>query len=364
MCNTRRKTKFEYFIAEAFVTVANGYTGQLKNELYTMKKIYLILLLAFAFVSAQADSFTIGEISYFIEDDIQVTATALGTSPQGEVTIPSYVSHNGKSYMVTKVGLGSWEEVTKLNLPRTLVTIGSHAFYGAEKLTSVNWADLIALQTIEDRAFVYTAIKEVTIPANVRTIEEVALSGCDELTKLTINSPLLEEIPYGCFSSPKLTEVTLSPNIKKIGSRAFNVCTSLKSIELPFWLQEIGEYAFTCTGLTELTIPMNVTTLGDGFLSWCTDLRTLKVQSYSPLTATSATFNGIDKDNVTLVVPKGTVSLYQQAAGWKEFKHITDGAQAIELVGHSSAGQKILRNGHVLIQSGDKNFTLTGQEIK
>ena len=327
-----------------------------------MRKIYTVLLFACAFLSAQAQSFTIGEISYAIEDDIQVTATALGTSPQGEVTIPSYVSHNGKSYMVTKVGLGSWEEVTKLNLPRTLVTIGSHAFYGAEKLTSVNWADLIALQTIEDRAFVFTAIREVTIPANVRTIEEVAFSGCDELTKVTINSALLEEIPYGCFGSAKLAEVTLSPNIKKIADRAFNVCASLKSIELPFWLEEIGEDAFTCTGLTELTIPMYVTALGDGFLSWCTDLRSIKVQAYYPCTATSATFNGIDKDQVTLIVPKGTVSLYRQAEGWKEFKLITDGTQAIEQAGCPSAGQKILQDGRVLIR-GDKTYTLTGQEV-
>lgn len=328
-----------------------------------MRKTYTVLLFACAFLVAQAQSFTIGEISYIIEDDIQVTATALGTSPQGEVTIPSYVSHNGKSYMVTKVGLGSWEEVTKLNLPRTLVTIGSHAFYGAEKLTSVNWADLIALQTIEDRAFVFTAIREVSIPANVRTIEEVAFSGCDELTKVTINSALLEEIPYGCFGGAKLAEVTLSPNIKKIADRAFNVCASLKSIELPFWLEEIGEAAFTCTGLTELTLPMYVTTLGDGFLSWCTDLRSIKVQAYYPCTATSATFNGIDKDQVTLVVPKGTVSLYKQAPGWKEFKLITDGTQAIEQAECPSAVQKILQDGRILIR-GDKTYTLTGQEVK
>lgn len=330
-----------------------------------MKKIaFCIVLLAMSCLATMADSFEKDGFYYFIEDEIQVTVWS-STTLSGEVTVPANVSYNGKNYIVTKIsGIGS--NVTKLNLPVTLKEMDEQCFYGTDKLEYINWEKLIGLQTIGARAFTYSGIKQVTIPANVRTIEENAFSGCEELTNLTIQTVLLKEISKGVWDNcTKLTTIDLSATqINKIGENAFYGCTALKTVKLPQILQEIGATAFAgCTAMTEFTIPPMVTTLGDRFLAWNTSLKKLTVQSYNPCAATSKTFEYIDKDQVTLFVPKQTVSLYKNATGWKDFKYITDGTQAIENVtGDTSKLIKSLRDGQIFIFNGDKTYTLTGQE--
>jgi hypothetical protein len=40
--------------------------------------------------------------------------------------------------------------------------------------------------------------------------------------------------------------------------------------------------------------------------------------------SSDAFFRSIDKDKCTLYVPKGTVSAYKRAKGWKSFEHIKE----------------------------------------
>ena len=48
----------------------------------------------------------------------------------------------------------------------------------------------------------------------------------------------------------------------KIGDSAFDGCKSLKEVELPDSLEEIGWYAFSSSGIEKITLPANVTTIG------------------------------------------------------------------------------------------------------
>lgn len=43
-----------------------------------------------------------------------------------------------------------------------------------------------------------------------------------------------------------------------------------------------------------------------------------------PTVTYSATFEGVDKSSCTLVVPKGSLEAYQQAAYWDEFQNISE----------------------------------------
>ena len=333
-----------------------------------MKKIFSIVSLALWCIAAWADGFEKDGLYYVIENEMQVTVTSF-TSPSGEVTVPEFVTNNEKTYMVTKITGPGWSDVTKLNLPKSLTEIDEQCFYGAEKLEYINWSDLISLQTIGARAFTYSGIKDVILTFNVQTIGENAFSGCEALTNVTFQTVALKELSDNIFAGcTKLTSIDLFASyIQKIGEGTFFGCSALKTVKLPVLnLKEIGKTAFAgCTSMTDFTIPQNVTTLGDRFLAWNTKLKTLTTQASTPRTATSDTFDGIDKGKVTLVVPKGTVHLYKNANGWKEFEHITDGTQAIENVSNETfATIKYISNGQVFILCGDKTYTLQGQEAK
>ncbi len=335
---------------------------------YAMKKLFTFMLLVFGALSVWADSFVKDNICYIIEDDIQVTATAIGTSPSGEVTIPEFITDNGTAYMVTKVDFFGVTDVTRLNLPRSIKEIGEQAFYGAEKLEYINWAQITALQTIGERAFVYSGLKEVTLPFNVRTVGENAFSGCEQLTTLTIQTMYLTELADNVFANcTNLKSLDLSTtHIQKIGNDAFYGCSALKTVKLPLLtLTEIGETAFAgCTSLTQFTIPNTVTKLGKQFLAWNTNLTTITTQSYSPCTATSDTFDGIDKNKVTLMVPVGAVAQYRRANGWKDFINITDGVQAVENVSaDTQAPAKYMIDGNIYVRHAAKTYTLIGAEV-
>ncbi|GEM_PF-7007869 len=70
-----------------------------------------------------------------------------------------------------------------------------------------------------------------------------------------------------------LTEVSLPAGLKKIPEMAFLGCTSLKSITIPDGVAEIGSQAFEgCTSLTSIVVPDSVKTLGDMAFMDCSSL--------------------------------------------------------------------------------------------
>lgn len=69
------------------------------------------------------------------------------------------------------------------------------------------------------------------------------------------------------FAYSTLTDVTFSPNITAIYDYAFSYCADMKDWNLPEKLEYIGNAAFAnCTGMTEIKLPESLTTIGMGAL--------------------------------------------------------------------------------------------------
>lgn len=106
-------------------------------------------------------------------------------------------------------------------------------------------------------------MEEIVIPDSVREIDLSAFGGCENLKsiKLPYTLTVLTQIfsdhnERGCES---LTELTLPPNLKEIGSQAFDECSSLTSINIPASLKEIDTYyTFEETAITEVIIPDSI----------------------------------------------------------------------------------------------------------
>lgn len=117
-----------------------------------------------------------------------------------------------------------------LKIPEGVFYIKDSAFYGAENLTEIVLPSTIKF--IEREAFRLSGIKEIKIPENVRVIESLTFSNCEDLKN-----------------------ITLPNSLKQIGAYAFKNCVSLETIKIPESVEYIDTLAFfSCTGLKSVTI--------------------------------------------------------------------------------------------------------------
>lgn len=117
----------------------------------------------------------------------------------------------------------------------------------------------------------------------------------------------------------KLTNVTLPETITSLGEGAFELCTTLQSIEIPAGVNEIPLCCFArCAALTTVTIPQNVTSIGKMAFFGCIKLKEIHCQSATPPTlAADILSNVTDSPGLTVYVPAGSKSAYEQADYWK-----------------------------------------------
>lgn len=261
----------------------------------------------------------------------------------GTASIPASVSYDGVMYIVTAATY-YWplkDGLTRLDMAIGIDTIDNTAFMQTSSLQEVN---IPYVKWIGNSAFFGCSIRELNLSSPyLNYIGETAFGWNKQMTKVTISAPQLTEIPGFAFSyCENLATITINSNITKIGEQAFSFNKAIQSITLPASLKSMGKDVFYGNeNLTEI-----------------------KVLAMTPPEVTSETFSELNTNKLTVVVPIGTVGLYTHAEGWKDL-HITDGTQAVENV--SAPGPKTLKtfhNGHLLIHSGHKTYTPSGQEVR
>lgn len=230
-----------------------------------MKKRFVSLLVALSITltflpigAVAAAPIKIGNLKYTVNaDGKSVTVSGTSGKPK-QLTIESSISDgNGKSYTVTKIGMGAFnstlEEVT---LPPTLDEIEDSAFFKCSSLT------------------------EITIPEGVTKIGTNAFYGCSQLTSITIPSTI-KNMDTAFPSNPKLSQVTLTNGIYRISSSAFKDCTGLTEIKIPTSVYEICSDAFNgCTGLTSVTLEKGINIINRNAFKDCTKLNDVKYNGH------------------------------------------------------------------------------------
>lgn len=231
----------------------------------SMKKRFVSLLVALSITltflpigAVAATKITKENLKYTVNADGE-SVTVSGTSGKPkQLTIESSISDgNGKSYTVTKIGMGAFnstlEEVT---LPPTLDEIEDSAFFNCSNLTNV------------------------TIPEGVTKIGTNAFYGCSQLTSITIPSTI-KNMDTAFPSNPKLSQVTLTNGIYRISSSAFKDCTGLTEIKIPTSVYEICSDAFNgCTGLTSVTLEKGINIINRNAFKDCTKLNDVKYNGH------------------------------------------------------------------------------------
>lgn len=233
-----------------------------------------------------------GAVLHF--DDTTGTITGCELNDATEIVIPAKI--NGVK--VTAIGelAFSYSDLTSIDIPPTVISLGDSAFSYCQNLTMLTLPD--GLRTIGKYAFENSGLTSIKIPSSL-TMWEYAFASCKALTTVTLPDNL-QTIPECAFLASGLTMVTLPDGLQTIGQNAFSAsgltsisipaslvtwgdgafsgCKALTTVTLPDNLQTIGVAAFLGSGLTSVNIPASVTTWGEFSFAQCDALTMVTLQ--------------------------------------------------------------------------------------
>lgn len=187
-----------------------------------------------------------GAVIYYNWSGDGVSVTYKGSSHDeytdeyaGNITIPSSISYNEKTYNV--LGIGSWtfsgcKSLKSIKIPNSVTFIGDKAFQDCENLHTIELSN------------------------NVSTIGDYAFEGCCSLTPIDIP----DEVVF-------------------IGMGAFSNCNNLTSTDIKNGVQAIGKWAFEDTNLRTIKIPRSVISIGEFVFSHCDNLVSIEVEKENPI---------------------------------------------------------------------------------
>ena len=140
---------------------------------------------------------------------------------------------------ITEIGNSLFDHcrnIAAVSFPNTLTRIGKRAFfaYADGELAALEFPSSVT--TIGDEAFSDQGMTSVTLPKTLTTLGTYLFRSADNLQSVRVECA---EIPAFCFvRCGKLSQMTLSKNVKKIGANIINYCTQLKTITYEGSLEE------------------------------------------------------------------------------------------------------------------------------
>lgn len=361
------------------------------NALNTNMRSCYAIDLSDAEIEALPDGAFNGKIG-LLEITLPVGLKAIGNNAfngcfalRNEVTIPAGVETIGSNAFK-----GCRNAKFNPALPETLTAIGDYAFQNCANLYAVTLP--ASLQTIGDHAFEASNVQEAVLPAGLKTIGAYAFHHCSNITRVTLPDGLTT-LGEGAFQQCEalVTADLMNPmDITSIPRYAFDGCSGLRNVYLPFFIEAVGDYAFRgcaslrqiqfvaptktigayafsgcrslksldlfkcenfttigsyafsgCTSLKSLNLPKSLETIGEYAFSGCQAISVISSPSLVPPTiANESALNGIDKDVCVLTMSKSVYLDYFRAPYWGQFVEYT----ASVLVGVDGQGSVMYSN--------------------
>ena len=278
--------------------------------------------------------------------------------------------------------------LTSITIPNSVTSIGEVAFYGCSGLTSVTIPNSVT--SIERGTFSYcSSLTSITIPNSVTSIGEVAFDGCTKLRYITCYAPEAPEVFQNTFSN---YNVNLNVPCDYLDEYKFHaVWGSFRYIECI----DAEESTVTTTTVTPSTTeatfawPTSATantytlTITKDGVVFCTLTFNANGQllniAFAPgrdgavhapeaeLTATGYQFTvtGLESGSTYAYTLDAKDAGNNVVANYTGTFTTTGGEMGVETVNkHVDTVTKVVRDGQVLIQRGDRLYDLRGQEVR
>lgn len=183
-----------------------------------------------------------------------------------EITVPATIEEC-RVVEISDAAFYHCSQITAVNVPAGVRTIGNMAFAGCAQLTRVSFAtEGTVLTAIGDYAFSYCGkLTTIALPDSLAALGEGAFFRCTELTAINIPNVVrdgegnvvkgiaaLGDMTFmGC---EKLATVTGGDELTAIGAYAFSCCKALTAYTVPASVEVVGAYAFSlCDTLASIT---------------------------------------------------------------------------------------------------------------
>ena len=265
------------------------------------------------------------------------TSAFAGCSIEQELSFPEEIEYLGEA------AFESCKKITgELRIPQNLTTIGRKCFY--ENINLRGTLDLPASVTeVGIGAFARTGFSSLILHEGLKTIRAAAFSGIWVLYETQLQETNGDDVyPFDgdivlpstvttleryAFAKTGFKHAYLPDNFEEIPEGLFYQCKELiDTVRIPSKVNHLSSSAFSgCERLTAIVLPKNLMSIGENCFSNCFSLDYLQCLSETPpVLEGSGHFDGVAKDNFTLVVPPGCVDAYRNAPGWSEFKRISE----------------------------------------
>lgn len=263
------------------------------------------------------------------EEDM--TFLKLATGKNGKVNSLDLSKATG----IEKIDRYSFEQdciLKTLKTPISLKTIGWGALSMCEKLSSVILNS--GLERIENFAFNgCKSLKAISIPSSVNHIGQDAFGACSSLDSIKIpltnknyisdngiiyskNGKTLIKYPSGKSE----TTFIIPSDVECIAQNAFFMCENLKSIILPESLETIEDRAFcSCSNLQSITLPKGIRSLGKNIFACCDSLLSVFSQCEIPPMTQE---NNDNNKTLSIYVPLKSLDSYKQSEVWNNMGKI------------------------------------------
>ena len=198
------------------------------------------------------------------EDPLYIKQWYIGEDTIKKVIIPDGVEEIN-AYAFAK--LTALEEVV---MPASLTKIGVGAFYGCEKLKTINLENvqfinseafrgcalermnLDTVVAIGNYTFAENSLTSLILPSTAQSLGEGAFKNNTNLASVQFRAPKIKIAPYVFYGCTELRSININSAV--ISSYAFAGCTKLQNVTLGRDVAVIGEFAFAGTSVAKFTI--------------------------------------------------------------------------------------------------------------
>ena len=211
---------------------------------------------------------------------------------------------------------GGLSNLSEIQIPSAITSIGNAAFYGCESLTGT-FTVPDQVTRIGSEAFHYcSGLTKFIIPESVTAMGSTVFAGC---TGLSTAGPIgsgsdiefgwTTSIPANAFASHDgLESIQIPSTVTTIGRNTFQRCTSLSDVVIPPGVTVIEMQTFeNCSSLTDIDLSNVETVRGSAFAN-CTNLSEIHMSNLLT-TVEQGAFNAI--------VSKPTVYFDGRESEWK-----------------------------------------------
>ena len=225
---------------------------------------------------------------------------------------------------IKEIGIGAFCDVPiefNIDFPNLTGTLGYAAFQNTKIKKVLNLGSISIIDGVDNGRGPYgvwgswgafkncTELTYVNLPTSLTTIGVQAFAGCTSLEIEDLSLPNLETISLSAFSGVKITKIsnlgklTSLPNLNS-NQNIFGDKTTLTSVNLPSTLTSIGNYVFSgYSALANINLSASLTTIGSFAFSNCTsiariidlpNLETLGTDAFSISDSKTGSLTGIE----------------------------------------------------------------------